>query len=72
MPAYRLTAPRNLGKVPKGFILMVASRSTPTPDSKECGDSTKECWIYRFIFLELSFIRQLECRETKVNVGDCA
>lgn len=28
MPAYKLTAPRNLGKIPKGFVIQVASQSS--------------------------------------------
>jgi hypothetical protein len=35
MPAYKLTAPRQLGEVPKGFVLQVASRRSPTPDSTD-------------------------------------
>lgn len=35
MSCYRLTAPRQLGKVPKGYSLMVPSRCTGSPDSQE-------------------------------------
>lgn len=35
MPAYKLTAPRQMGKIPKGFILQVASPCTPTPNAKD-------------------------------------
>lgn len=35
MSCYRLTAPRQLGKVPKGFPLIVPSRCTGGPDSQE-------------------------------------
>lgn len=35
MPAYRLTAPRQLGKIPKGFVLLVASNTSPKPDVKD-------------------------------------
>lgn len=34
MPAYKLTAPRQMGKIPKGFVLQVASPCTP-PDAKD-------------------------------------
>lgn len=34
MPAYKLTAPRQMGKIPKGFILQVASPCT-IPDAKD-------------------------------------
>lgn len=35
MPTYKLTASRQMGKMPKGFILQVASPRTPTPDAKD-------------------------------------
>lgn len=35
MPAYKLTAPRRLGEVPKGFVLQVASRCSAGPDANE-------------------------------------
>lgn len=35
MPAYKLTAPRQMGKIPKGYVLQVASNSTPKPDVKD-------------------------------------
>jgi hypothetical protein len=35
MPAYKLTAPRQMGEIPKGFVLQVASPRTPTPDAKD-------------------------------------
>lgn len=39
MPAYKLTAPRQMGKIPKGFILQVASSSSPTPNAKDVEDA---------------------------------
>ncbi|WP_329903110.1 hypothetical protein [Porphyromonas pogonae] len=35
MPAYKLTATRQMGKIPKGFVLQVASNSIPKPDAKD-------------------------------------
>lgn len=35
MPTYKLTAPRQLGEVSKGFVLQVASRCSPTPNADE-------------------------------------
>lgn len=33
MPAYKLTAPKQLGKIPKGFVLQVVSSSSPNPNA---------------------------------------
>lgn len=35
MTTYRLTAGRQLGKIPKGFVLQVASQSISTPNTKD-------------------------------------
>lgn len=35
MVAYKLTAPRQLGKIPKGFVIQVASSSTSKPSAQE-------------------------------------
>lgn len=35
MPAYKLTAKRQMGKIPKGFFLQVASPSSPNPNPKD-------------------------------------
>ncbi len=32
---YKLTAPRSMGKIPKGFVLQVASCCTARPNSDE-------------------------------------
>ena len=35
MPAYKLTATRNMGKIPKGFFIQVASSSTSKPNPSD-------------------------------------
>lgn len=35
MPTYKLTAPRNMGKITKGYILQVPSGRNGTPSAQE-------------------------------------
>jgi hypothetical protein len=35
MALYKLTAPRQLGDMPKGYTFQVASASSPNPDQKD-------------------------------------
>lgn len=35
MPTYKLTAPRNMGKITKGYILQVPSRRNGSPNAQE-------------------------------------
>lgn len=35
MPTYKLTAPRNMGKVTKGYILQISSRCSAQPSVQE-------------------------------------
>ena len=38
---YRLTAPRNLGKIPKGYVLQVVSTCTPKPNACDVEEAIK-------------------------------
>ena len=35
MPVYKLTAPRNMGKIPKGFCIQVPSQMVSKPNAHE-------------------------------------
>ena len=39
---YRLTAPRNLGKIPKGYVLQVVSACTPKPNACDVEEAIKK------------------------------
>lgn len=41
MPSYLLTAKRQMAKIPKGFILQVASRSMPKPAPEDVATALK-------------------------------
>lgn len=61
MATFKLTAPRNLGKVTKGFELMVpSSQINWGPTAKKRGRSIKTHGFYRLSNIRLYISRKLE------------